>query len=306
MHLYNEIERYPAQWLRNLADAGHIDGPVTVDERSIADLTAADVADATQLHLFAGIGGWSHALKIAGWPAGEPVWTGSCPCQPFSAAGKGLGTDDARHLWPEMHRLIGECRPPVVFGEQVASRAGREWLAGVRADLEAMGYAVGASDMCAAGAGAPHIRQRLYWGAIRLADTNSGQRAGLTDGQGRIDNRAQAGRQQGDSFAQSGEPSGRLADTDNTRPQGRQLLPQRGDERAAGAGGMDGWAAAEWLECLDGKTRRIPAEPKLFPLADGVPGRVGQLRAYGNAIVPALAAQFITSFMEATQCTTGN
>ena len=127
MHLYNEIEPYPAQWLRNLAGAGHIDGPVTVDERSIADLTAADVANATQVHLFAGIGGWSHALKLAGWPADGPVWTGSCPCQPFSVAGKGAGTDDARHLWPEMRRLIGECRPPVVFGEQVASRAGREW-----------------------------------------------------------------------------------------------------------------------------------------------------------------------------------
>ena len=264
MHLYNEIEKFPAQWLRNLADAGHIDGPVTVDERSIADLTAADAADATQVHLFAGIGGWSHALKLAGWPAEQPVWTGSCPCQPLSVAGKGAGTDDARHLWPEMRRLIGECRPPVVFGEQVASRAGREWLAGVRADLEAMGYAVGAADMCAAGAGAPHIRQRLYWGAVRLADA------------------------------------------DDTRPQGRQLLPKRGEQRAAGPCGMDGWAAADWLECLDGKARRIPAQPELFPLADGVPGRVGQLRAYGNAIVPQVAAQFITSFMEATQCPTGN
>ena len=86
MHLYNEIEKFPAQWLRNLADAGHIDGPVTVDERSIADLTAADAADATQVHLFAGIGGWSHALKLAGWPAEQPVWTGSCPCQPVSVS----------------------------------------------------------------------------------------------------------------------------------------------------------------------------------------------------------------------------
>jgi len=348
MHLYNEIDRFPAQWLRNLADAGHIDGPVTVDERSIADLTAADAADATQVHLFAGIGGWSHALKLAGWPATRPVWTGSCPCQPFSIAGKGAGTDDARHLWPEMRRLIGECLPPVVFGEQVASRAGREWLAGVRADLEAMGYAVGAADMCAAGAGTPHIRQRLYWGAVRLADAERGaaerhghEVAGATEsvqgqareqrlrphpGDGRdtirladTDGEIQSGRRvrrSGESDSASERPprersaglrtDGRLADTDDTIPQGRQLLPKRGEQRAAGPCGVDGWAAADWLECLDGKARRIPAEPELFPLADGVPGRMGQLRAYGNAIVPQVAAQFITSFMEATHCPTGN
>ena len=301
MHLYNEIERLPAQWLRNLADAGHIDGPVTVDERSITDLTAADIADATQVHLFAGIGGWSHALKLAGWPAEQPVWTGSCPCQPFSVAGKGAGTDDARHLWPEMRRLIGECLPPVVFGEQVASRAGRAWLAGVQADMEALGYAFGSADLCAAGIGAPHIRQRLYWGAVRLADTERGsaERHGYAVASAPGGVQSQTWEQRLWLNLGDGVDTGRLADTDNARPQGRQLLPQRGDQRAAGPCGMDGWAATEWLECLDGKTRRIPAKRELFPLADGVPGRVGQLRAYGNAIVPALAAEFVMSFMEA-------
>src|SRR5690606_9334954 len=96
---------------------------------------------------------------------------GSCPCQPFSSAGKRQGERDKRHLWPEFYRLIKECNPPVVFGEQVASPLGRKWLAGVRADLEALGYAVGAADLCAAGVNAPHIRQRLYW----VADTNGKQ-----------------------------------------------------------------------------------------------------------------------------------
>jgi DNA (cytosine-5)-methyltransferase 1 len=62
----------------------------------------------TQCHFFAGIGVWSYALRLAGWPDDRPVWTGSCPCQPFSAAGKGAGFADERHLWPAWHHLIRE------------------------------------------------------------------------------------------------------------------------------------------------------------------------------------------------------
>src|SRR5690606_5734874 len=93
----------------------------------------------------------------------RPVWTGSCPCQPYSSAGARKGDDDPRALWWAWRWLIDQCRPAVIFGEQVASKDGREWLSGVRADLEAMGYVVGAADLCAAGVGAPHIRQRLFW-----------------------------------------------------------------------------------------------------------------------------------------------
>ena len=154
---FNEHDAFAAAWLRELwPDA-------TIDSRSIVDVSVADVSGFDRAHFFGGIGGWQYALELAGWDSTRPVWTGSCPCQPFSVAGKGRGTDDERHLWPEMRRLIGECRPPVIFGEQVASAAGREWLAGVRADLEALGYAIGAADLCAAGVGAPHLRQRLYW-----------------------------------------------------------------------------------------------------------------------------------------------
>ena len=159
---YNEIDPYAAQWLRNLIDAGHIAAGV-VDTRSITEVQPDDLKGFTQCHFFAGIGVWSYALRLAGWDDSRPVWTGSCPCQPFSAAGKGTGFDDERHLWPELHRLIRQCRPPVVFGEQVASKDGLQWLDLVQADLEASGYASAAVDMCAAGIGAPHIRQRLWW-----------------------------------------------------------------------------------------------------------------------------------------------
>ena len=156
---YNEIDPFAAAWLRNLIAAGHITAG-EVDERSIEEIAADDLEGFDRCHFFAGIAGWDLALQFAGW-GDNPVWTGSCPCQPLSSAGQRKGHVDERHLWPAFHRLIAECRPPTVFGEQVASKDGREWLSAVRADMEHLGYACGGADMPAAGVGAPHIRQRL-------------------------------------------------------------------------------------------------------------------------------------------------
>jgi DNA (cytosine-5)-methyltransferase 1 len=162
---YNEHDPFAAQWLRNLADAGHV-GPGRIDDRDIQFVAPADVARFRQCHFFAGIGGWSHALRLAGWPDEAEVWTGSCPCQPFSTAGRGGGVTDERHLWPEFFRLIRECRPPVIFGEQVASLDGLEWFDAVSSDVESVGYAIAAADLCAAGVRAPQLRQRLFFMAI--------------------------------------------------------------------------------------------------------------------------------------------
>lgn len=159
---YNEIDPFAAQWLRNLINAGHI-APGIVDERSIEDVFPSDLRGFTQCHFFAGIGVWSHALRSAGWSDDRPVWTGSCPCQPFSAAGKGAGFDDERHLWPAFQHLIKECRPEFVLGEQVASSDTGPWIDLVHTDLEALGYAFGAVPFPSASVGAPHIRDRLYW-----------------------------------------------------------------------------------------------------------------------------------------------
>ncbi|WP_154948326.1 DNA cytosine methyltransferase [Klebsiella grimontii] len=159
---YNEIDPFAAQWLRNLIAGGHI-APGEVDERSIEDVTPDDLRGFTQCHFFAGIGVWSHSLRLAGWPDDKPIWTGSCPCQPFSAAGKGDGFADERHLWPHFFHLISERRPQHVFGEQVASANANTWFDLVQADLEGMGYAFGLVPFTSAGIGAPHIRERAYW-----------------------------------------------------------------------------------------------------------------------------------------------
>ena len=331
MTLYNEIDPYAAKWIGNLVDAGHV-APGDVVTRSIVELQPEDVRDHVQVHCFAGIGVWSHALRSAGWPDGRPVWTGSCPCQPFSSAGRARGFDDSRHLWPDWFRLIGECRPPVILGEQVASPDGLRWLDLVSADLEGAGYAFGASDLCAAGVGAPHIRQRLYFVAVadrqrreglgvQLRERGPRQAVPEARGGGEADELAHTGsegRQQVGALPGRRGGRGRAAGVEQRSlygSDGRALgdaLPAGPQERqgpAIGRGavrdegeaapetGTSGfWSPAEWLPCQDGRVR--PVEPGTFPLAHGVANRVGKLRAYGNALCAPLAARFVEAVMQ--------
>jgi DNA (cytosine-5)-methyltransferase 1 len=258
---YNEIDPFAAQWLRNLIAAGLIaDGDV--DERSIEDVRPNDLRRYTQCHFFAGIGVWSHALRRSGWEDGRSVWTGSCPCQPFSTAGKGAGFTDERHLWPAFFHLIEQCKPSVVFGEQVASSDGLTWIDLVQADMEVENYAFGAVDICAAGVGAPHIRQRMFW----VADSNDKGLEGWR------------------------EPE---------RQRGTELTPWKGSlvGNTRKTGGF--WRGAEWVKCRDGLWR--PVEPGTFPLADGSSERVGRIHAYGNAIVSEAAQAFIKSYRDAVE-----
>lgn len=337
--LYNEIESFAADWLENLVKENRI-ASGQVDRRSIAELEPADLAGCRQAHFFAGIGGWSHALRLAGWPDDRPVWTGSCPCQPFSAAGKRGGFADARHLWPEWFRLICECRPAIIFGEQVASPPGRAWLDLVSADLEGVGYAIGAADLAAAGVGAPHKRQRIYFVAIADRQRRDGIDALLRPEENRrigapalfeIAGRGAVGESDRHGTTRQlvdAEMLGRERDTQIRRQEGRRIelagelgnaSGTRGGRYAGAVSGAQGegagewraaggvadeleptgatfWDAAEWIECRDGKRR--PVEPGTFPLAHGVPNRVGRLRGYGNAIVPPLAATFIRSVLD--------
>ena len=228
---YNENDPFAAQWLRNLVSAGHIAHGI-VDNRSIEDVQPSDLFGFTQCHFFAGIGGWSLALRQAGWSDSRPVWTGSCPCQPISSAGRRQGHADERHLWPAFQRLISECQPATVFGEQVASKDGREWLSGVRADLKALGYACGAADLCAAGIGAPHIRQRLYW--VGHASSGGFQNANIQRGNG-DETPTQA--QRSSDFGAAGLFGG-LENADKLR-RGEGDLRSRQGESSPGIGGSN-------------------------------------------------------------------
>ena len=408
MIYYNENDPKAAAWLGELIQAGLI-APGIVDDRSIHDVQADDIRGFDQCHFFAGIGGWSYALRLAGWSDNRPVWTGSCPCPPFSSAGKKKRCPDCggkpmphprktgifacidcahewyadeRHLWPEMLRLITECQPTAIFGEQVASADGRVWLAGVRATLEAVGYAVGGADLCAAGVGAPHIRQRLFWVADaeyeRAWAGEQGQQGQARGGGNRLANCGENGvrlgnadrsmvrvcecgsdagtqgedHQEGDkrqrvrydaesagdavrlvnadidrcgTAGSGGIPSGirqseragrddgvALGDTikpgleGHAQHGGDRNQPERNNPRSPRPVAPPSWDDFDLVRCVEPtkepgrfveKWRRV--EPGTLPLAHGIPGRVGLLRGYGNAIVPEVAAAFVRASSKA-------
>jgi len=251
---YNENDEYAAHWLRNLI-AARLIAPGVVDDRSIELVQPEDLNGFTQCHFFAGIGGWSLAARLAGWDDDRPLWSASCPCQPFSVIGLGLGESDPRHHWPKLSWLIEKRRPADIVGEQVASADGRVWFSRVRADLETMGYAAGGGDLCAAGVSAPHIRQRLYW----VGHTDD---AGLEGHSGH-----------GDAVRRSSAA--------RSVPAASCAVP---------------WDASVRITDRLGFTRR--SEPGTSPMARRVPTHMGRLRAYGNVIVPQLAAEFMMAYME--------
>lgn len=267
-----------AAWLRELLRAGVIaDGEI--DTRSIVDVRADDLSGFTHCHFFAGIGGWAYAARLAGWSESRALWTGSCPCQPFSVAGTSAGIDDPRHLWPAWFRLITQCRPRCVFGEQVAGRAGRYWLDLVWAALEGINYAVGAFDLPACSLGAPHRRQRLWF----VADDHRARWPALTP------------QQLGDASRPRLE--GHAGDVAHGHESGWHAASAVGPSATASALGA-AWHEPDWIVCTDGTAR--PVESGSFPLAHGIPARVGRLRGYGNAIVPHVGATLLRAYLDLT------
>jgi len=320
---YNEFDGYAAAWLRNLINAGHLPAG-DVDERSIVDVAPSDLAGYTQCHFFAGIGGWSLAARLAGWPDDRELWTGSAPCQPFSVAGQQRGTDDDRHLWPHLFRLASARRPAVLMGEQVAAAVGKDWLDGIATDLESIGYACGAAVVPACAVDAPHRRDRLWFVAdaprgddgVRVAGARVGREpesrgCGVAGAMAHTDiARASEERQQrsGQLGGAGGDPGacvGDVADTlgcgDRRQESTADHVGQEADRSSdwisrRGDARNSAWHGASWIIGHDGKARRV--EPSIRLLAHGVSARVGRLRAYGNAIVPQVAAEVIGAYMD--------
>lgn len=323
---YNENDPYAAQWLRNLITAGHI-AKGDVDERSIVDVRADDLRGYTQCHFFAGIGGWSLALRLAGWPDDRPVWTGSCPCQPFSAAGKGEAMTNVTF---GLRGFLSS--PSYTLQQSLESRLKRQ-LDGAGSTLFSLTWRdkatpagrpycqLAASALRTSGSdcGSPH-----HWTTPQAHDTSprgKGQKvkhgtrhgcaclatdaqlaswptAKASDGQGgRTSKTAGGGNSHLDIVARLA--SGATPTKRGRKDDARQDQDQGGNlgERVTQPASDPRWPwdGAEWLPCTDGKAR--PVEPGAFPLAHGIPGRVGRLRAYGNAIVPQVAAAFIEAVM---------
>jgi DNA (cytosine-5)-methyltransferase 1 len=152
--------------------------------------------------------------------------------------------------------------------------------------MEGLGYAFGCVPFPAASVGAPHIRDRAYWVA-HPANPN--------------DPRLEGWRALPECSAQfvarQGRVDGGLADATGSGLAGASGSGEAQELGIAERRVLSAWVDAQWLQCSDGKWRCV--EPGAFPLADGLPARVGRLRGYGNAIVPQQAAEFIAAAAEA-------
>ncbi len=240
--LYTDHDPYVCQWTEALISNGLI-APGRVECRDIRSLAPNDVCGYRRVHLCSGIAGWELACCMSGWPEDLLVWTVSCPCQPFSVAGRRAGKEDPRHLWPQVARLVSAVLPPILVGEQVSSSDGLEWIDEVCSDLEGLGYQFRAVDLPATAVGAPQIRQRLWWVALRRMDP--------------------------------------LPSVD------QKAKPQLGLPADWLVGRLD------WVICRDAKIRPyIPSRPTMLPTS---PRRAARLRGFGNAIVPQVAAVFLSA-----------
>lgn len=296
MILYTDMDPFCCSWLEELVRSGCLPkGDVLCAD--MTEINPETVRKYTQRHWCCGIGGWPLALQIAGWPIDRPIDSASLPCQPFSVAGLQKGESDERHLWPSFRQTVKILTPPVIVGEQVPAAIKLGWLDGIFDDLERENYACGAVVLPACSVGSPNIRQRLWWCAERVADSegNNG-RAGI-----------------------SGTETG--------------VGPDGIGWGGSSGGGANFWSDSLYIPCADGKMRRVPGlwvantdvctdnggkpqpkqrtvpganekcrgqwqvEPSLFPLADGLPNRVGILRGAGNSINAYCAAEFIKAYM---------
>lgn len=294
---YNEFDKDKCAALSQLMKDGLI-AKGDIDDRSIREVQPGDVAGYDRCHFFAGIGLWEVALRLSGFNSEtrqskekanhRPIWTGSCPCQPYSTAGRQRAQEDDRHLWPEWFRLIKECRPSKVFGEQVAAAITYGWLDDVYQGLEAEGYAVGSVLLPASAVGAPHRRERVWF--VGDAQHDGQYEATLCGGDAPTDDRGQEGENL------SVQPAGAggavpVAYSVDAGLQGSAAESGREPGRYASP-----WDTGVWIESPDGLWRLV--EPGIPLLANGFEQRVGVIHCAGDAIVPQVAAEFIRAFFD--------
>jgi DNA (cytosine-5)-methyltransferase 1 len=221
-------------------------------------------------------------LRVQDGQDDRPVWTASCPCQPFSQAAKENNLMMSGTYGPPFIGF-GQQRPVVIFGEQSSSKDAEVWIDLVQTDMESLGYAFGASAFPSAGVGAPHIR--AYW----LADSNREQYEERLSGCREGDRRKLAGRQSNlqDFACLAGWPTcgeGWKGRVSGGRMRHGKLSTDTLDVTAQIAGPARLTDSGDLLtgSFADGKWR--PVKPGLKPLVNGVPSRVGKLRASGNAV----------------------
>jgi len=219
------------------------------------------------------------------------VLSGGFPCQPFSVAGLRKGTDDSRHLWPQMLRVVGECKPRWVVGENVRGLC--SWSNGLvleacYSDLENLGYSVQSFIIPACATGAPHRRDRVWIVAnrerIRLEHTEKPRSLEESEGETRLDTAK--------PIETNGE-CGNASDTDSarTRQDYRKREPGQLDQKSE----RNDWENFPTIPPICGGDDGLPKE------LDGITfpkWRRESIKAYGNAIVPQVAHRIFESIKD--------
>jgi DNA (cytosine-5)-methyltransferase 1 len=257
------------------------------------------------------------------WRGHVDIISGGFPCQPYSAAGKRMGKEDERHLWPEMLRIIREAAPTYVVGENV--RGLTNWNGGVVfeevcADLEAAGYEVWTGILPAAGVGAPHRRDRVWFVAA-----NAGRRRGV---QGLKEMEPEQPKGEGTN-CKGGECNATNADGTGRQKCDVAAEPNE-SEFGRGYGGEDATnASIKRPQCWQGGTKpkkgpqpndqfierrnelripnweMFPTQPPICGGDDGISRELDgitfskwrneSIKAYGNAIVPQVAFEIFNA-----------
>lgn len=301
----------------------------------------------THIDLFSGIGGFALAAHWAGfqtevfcerdefcqkvlhkhWPAtpiiddvfgfdgtqysGATLLTGGFPCQPYSCAGKRMGNEDDRALWPEMRRVIAEAKPNWIVAENVPGIVDMA-LDGVLSDLEDEGYEVGTLVIPACAVNAPHRRDRVWVIAHRKSFERNERFYGISSKEtteisisrpirtscefmanphsARLEGRdVEELRERSDeSPVRPIYPS--ISNT-NSPPKNRPAIARRQCRRGQLEPGLGGMAHG-----LPGRMDgHFDEEPNIPRIATGIPDRAARLRALGNSIVPQVAYQIISN-----------
>lgn len=311
----------------------------------------------SHIGLFEGIGGFSLAAKQMGWitkawcewnefgqrvlryhfPEAEgfgditktdftkyantiDILTGGFPCQPYSSAGKRLGKEDERHLFPEMLRAIREIQPCYVVGENVSGLT--TWNGGlvfdeVQADLETEGYEVLPFLLPACAVNAPHRRDRIWFIAYSTSNRRKRERKGFEIEKGLQQRPGTAGKLEGgfEGLCSSGiiantggkqlqerTPFGNSENTTEERTGLDDRIKRQGNIGNAANTDAAGQWWNEWQSKSEGNLwDGFPTQSPLCSGDDGISRELDgitfskwrneSLKAYGNAIVPAVALE---------------
>ena len=258
--------------------------------------------------MFCDIEPWSRKVLAKHWPdvpieedvkvlANEPekipaggrdtILTAGYPCQPFSQAGKRLGAEDDRHIWPHIREIVAQKRPAWCVFENVYGHVSMG-LDQVLSDLETDGYATRAFIVPACGVDAPHRRDRVWIIGRNVGDTEGIGRNGWAETAGRTGQTHKQDEPRPEIRGEFGGSGEDVADTDSARCEEQWWgEPAQSQYEAAKRGD---W----WL-----------SEPPVGRLAHGIPNRVDQLKGLGNAILPQIAMQIGIAIRQCEASATG-